>query len=231
MKKLSLKILVLFSIFFNSQAYALKTDQGSIILSASSEVTYKPNKIKIDFIISSFASSPDASYNIYKKRSDDLLMTLRAIPAISEVYSSGFDLSPKYDYQERTKILQGYDTHGFFVIKADIDAVGTLIDLLAKNNVDSINKIEFSINKADLEDKKSEAANLALKQAIQKAETMLTHLDIHDYKLRNISVSEAVVSTPYFNQNGVLLTKSDTSTVIPGKQTISATVAIEVEYN
>ena len=232
-KSFILSVFLAFFITPNALAVkAIKADKANLTLSATSKIEYKPTNVTIDFVISSFASTPENSYDIYEKRSKSLITTLQAIPKIEEIYTKSFQLTPKYDYQERTKILQGYDTNGYFSLETDIQSVGIIINLLADNNVDSISNISFNLSPENLEEVKTQSANEAIKLALLKADNILSQLELNKYKIINISVEDYDIHANNYYQSGLLLTKMKSAehAVLPGKQSLATTVILEVEF-
>lgn len=224
--------LIFLFILIPCNVFASKTDSSRITLSATNQIEYQPTSVTIDFTITSFASTPDNSFNIYKKRSDSLITTLQSIPKVDDVHSKSFNLVPKYDYQERTKILQGYDTNGYFTLKTQTESLGVIINLLAENNVNSISNIIFSASISELEEMKAKSSAKALALSIIKAETILSQLELKEYKIKNIIISDSNISKPNFRQSGLLLSnhQKNENVVIPGKQSLSTTATIEVEF-
>lgn len=149
--------------------------------------------------------------------------------AEEDVSTTNLNLSPRYDYEQRTNgqpRLVGYQTSNqITVISRDLDRTGLLIDALIKAGVNNINGINFVVS--DTESAQTKARTAAIKKAQVKARQMAHDANVSLGRL--LSLREGSAPGP-IGYNDVVMARSESLNaappLAPGQRDISSTVTL-----
>lgn len=144
------------------------------------------------------------------------------------IQTVSYTIVPQYDYIEGKQIFRGYEVTNAITVKiTNIEQVGNVIDVAVQNGANGVSNIKFTVENEQLEYQK--ALSLALKNALEKAQTMAAtmqlQLDPHPIK-----ITEVAKEQPILYQSFSIMEKSASTPIEPGQITINATVNVQFQY-
>ncbi len=162
-----------------------------------------------------------------------------------DIKTENYSLNPKYRYEERfcisnsycppgEQILDGYEVYQQVTVKVrDLEQAGDLMSGVGGGGATNISGLSFTIDDPDV--LKSQARELAIKDAREKAKTLAQELGVRIVKMTNYYENEGSFPTPYYGDRGgeIMMEKSmniELSLVVPvGENEIKSQVTITYE--
>ena len=235
MFKYNLITFLLFALLLSSQSFTYAQDNSPRALNVNGrgEIKAKPDVAYINISVISNAKTAQAALEDNAARTTNVLKKIKSlIGKQDKVETSGFNLSPVYDYNQATKKseLTGYRVSNDLVVKTvDLDNLGSLIDATTRVGANRINGPRFDIlNKSKL---RKEALRLAVKDAKDTATVTA--------EAAGVSIVRVIQLNPNYNNPQPLYARSydsvraaspETSTPIEsGDISVSASVNITYE--
>ncbi len=169
MYKYRLITFLLFALLLSSQAvsFAQNNNARSLNVNGRGEVKAKPDVAYLNISVVSNAKTAQAALQDNADRTTNVLKKIKSIIGSKDtVETSGFNLSPVYDYNQATKKsdLTGYRVSNDLVVKTvDLDNLGNLIDATTSVGANRINGPRFDI--LDKSKYRKDALRLAVKDA------------------------------------------------------------------
>ena len=169
MNKYSLIILILFTLIIGSQpvSYAQENNTRTLNVNGRGEVKAKPDVAYINIAVISRATTAQAALQDNANRTTSVLNKIKSLIGKQDtVETSGFNLSPVYDYNKTTKKseLTGYSVSNELKIKTvDLENLGNLIDSTTQVGANRITGPRFDI--LDKKKFREDALKLAVKDA------------------------------------------------------------------
>ena len=165
-RKLSLfSLFICLSLTLAQLSYAKEEPEASTIeVVGKARVMTMPNVATVTFAVETNSTKAQQAVRENAKQTEQLLSTLKNIGGEKiKVSTSGFNLTPVYDKDDRLQ-PRGYRVTNTVIVETkEIDQVGIFIDEASKAGVSRIGSLTFS---TDSEEKlRKEAAVLAVKQA------------------------------------------------------------------
>ena len=165
-RKLSLfSLFICLSLTLAQLSYAKEEPEASTIeVVGKARVMTMPNVATVTFAVETNSTKAQQAVRENAKQTEQLLSTLKNIGGEKiKVSTSGFNLTPVYDKDDRLQ-PRGYRVTNTVIVETkEIDQVGTFIDEAAKVGVSRIGSLTFS---TDGEEKlRKEAAVQALNEA------------------------------------------------------------------
>jgi len=165
-RKLSLfSLFICLSLTLAQLSYAKEEPEASTIeVVGKARVMTMPNVATVTFAVETNSTKAQQAVRENAKQTEQLLSTLKNIGGQKiKVSTSGFNLTPVYDKDDRLQ-PRGYRVTNTVIVETkEIDQVGTFIDEAAKVGVSRIGSLTFS---TDGEEKlRKEAAVQALNEA------------------------------------------------------------------
>lgn len=112
-----------------------------------------------------------------------------------DIKTEAYTINPEYDYIEGKQVFRGYRvTHTFKVIIKNLKKVGEIIDSAVASGANTVSNINFTISNPSIYYKK--ALNLAIDDAVRKAESMESSLKITINRIPISIVEEGQSYTP-----------------------------------
>ena len=232
MLKYRLIIILLFALLLSSQAITFAQDNNSRSLNVNGrgEVKAKPDVAYINISVISKAKTAQAALQDNANKTTNVLNKIKSLIGKQDtVKTSGFNLSPVYDYNQTTKKsdLTGYSVSNDLVVKTvDLKNLGNLIDATTGVGANRINGPRFDILD------KSKLRKEALRLAVQDAKDTATVTA----EAAGVSIVQVMQLNPNYNNPQPLYARSydsvraaspESSTPIEsGDITVSASVNI-----
>lgn len=222
---------------FNRTIHPLFVNQfneSTLSVMGTSSLTLKPDKVVLSFIAESTEDSANKSLVSNSKKLDNVITELLNIGITKdELKTSGFNLSPNYNYSDTgTRLnITGYTATNTLVIESNIsESIPEWIDIAVNNGIDNIRSILFMISKERIADAKNQLIKEASMDAINKAKISLSYLNKTIIDIKDISIDPTIL-TPYSNYQKDYVTRQSfetslSSSIIPGEEEIFSTVKI-----
>ena len=145
------------------------------------------------------------------------------------IQTTAYTISPNYDYIEGRQVFRGYEVQNAITVKImDISQAGIVIDTAIQNGANHVSSIQFKVDDTDAYYKR--ALNLALVNAIAKAESMAEtmHVYLQPIPIEIIEESQIVTPIPY---KMVQMSNQEINTPIePGSIPVSASVRVKFRF-
>ena len=227
-------LLVLISVSLNQEVVAATKEVGKINASASEVAYVLPDTATISFTVETVDENSEKAVEVNNQKAQKLIVALKSLLGEDEtIKTSEYNLHPKYEYNQLTKksALIGYEvTNTLSVTLKDTQKVGKIINVAAKNEIDNVSGLSFSIQSTDAICKEL-TAKAALK-ARQQAQDVLTPLGkkVGDIASISYGCSTNMSYRPYRNfvmsKGAVAESTADSISVEQGKNRVEANVTI-----
>ena len=208
------------------------TDRDTVTVSGTGSVSTVPDKAEISFGIETEADTAKQAQAENTEQTEKVVAKLKDLGvAEKSIKTSGYNMYPRYDYENGNRITGYYVSTRLTVSDQDIDDVGTLItECVAEgiNNIDSVNYLC-----SDYDEEYQEALGKAVAAARRKAKTLA---DAAGKKLGDVHVvAEGYQNTTYRYGNAEQLRSSAKMAaydagaamdVMPGEADIEAQVTV-----
>lgn len=147
---------------------------------------------------------------------------------VTDIKTYQYLIDKVYDYQNGTRIDRGYTVRNIIEIRlTDMASAGYVIDTAVANGANVVDFISFEVSDADLLYR--QALNLAVADAIQKAESLMRSLGIRTELFPSRITENSAPPVPYSQfsaaREGVAVTP-----IQPGNKQIEASVTVEFIY-
>jgi uncharacterized protein YggE len=194
-------------------------------------VVAPPDLSIVQLAVVSEAPKAAAAAQANAKQTRAVLAALgEAFGEAAEIESSGYTLSPRYDFQkDRGRVLRGFTARSALRVKSrDVEAAGRIIDVAVAAGADEINAVRFGL--ADDTPQREQALAEATREARRRAEVMAEAIGLR--VLRVVAVDEGghgvVPLRPQARALAMEARSADTPIEVAGVE-VRADVSIEVE--
>jgi len=198
--------------------------------SGEATVTAKPDRALINIGVITHAASAQAASTQNATQTTPVLNSIRrALGSAGEVKTSGYSLSPQYDYPTgHPARLTGYDASNTVLVTIDDLAVlGKIIDAATSTGANNITGISFTLK--DDTAVRTEALKQAATKARTNAEILAKALNVQVIGVLQAEPSEATVR-PLMQPMQMMATRTAPSTPIEsGNLDVHATVTVTLE--
>jgi len=243
MKHISGAIVVFFLCLF-----AFSKLVGPIPLSLSSVVTQKTDtftvqgegKVSLTPDIATVHVGVVAEGATIKRVQDELNSKMNAISTAvkrlgvdaKDIQTSGYNISPEYDYEESTPRIVGYQARSRLTIKVrKLENANGVIDASSANGANQISGISFDVD--DKTAAENKARELAVSDAKSKAKAAAKAAGFKLGRVINYSEGGGAGPIPFVMDKMMLETAGDgvPTQVEPGTTELSVTVNLSYEIN
>lgn len=202
-------------------------------ISAEASIKASPDIATISTGVVTIDPKADQALKKNTLKMNNLFKALKAAGiADKDIQTSGFNLSPQYEYRpNKAAVISSYRAaNNVTIIIHDLKNIGPVIDSLVTEGSNQINGPEFSIENADavLDKVRQEAVAKALKRAQLYADAVSLKIK------RIVSISEQAGPAP--GPHPVMMTESMAAAaaptpVAPGEVSLSVTVNMQFELS
>ncbi|MBU6447576.1 SIMPL domain-containing protein [Patescibacteria group bacterium] len=230
-----LLVLLAISQFYTVQSKYKAVDQSHVInITAQGKVSVAPDLSTINIAVTSDGNTAEQAQTSNSSDMNKVLAFIKAQGIDSkDIQTSGYNLSPKYDYSAGSgQRIIGYTAYQNVTVKVhDLNKVGAILDGATKNGANQINGVNYGFE--DVDQYKEQAREQALQNARQKAQALAQAAGVHLGKLVSFSETNDSVQVPMYS-GGVAFGMggggSDvTPKTEPGVQDITADVSVSYE--
>ena len=195
-KYLTLTIVLIALVALTGCQSLTNTITRTVEVSGTAQVTVLPDIASFSIQVSEKAETTSEAQQKANQKMSVLLATLReANIQDRDLQTTMINLRPNYDYIDNKQVLAGQvASQTVSVTVRDLNNIGSLIDSLGQVSSITLNSISF--DKEDKSQAKSEARDLALANALAKAEQYASQVNMKT--TTPITISEySVASNPY----------------------------------
>lgn len=199
-------------------------DSGTVVATGAGSVTADPDLAVLSVAVASTADTADAAREATATRVDTLLTAL-ADAGVDEanVTSTGYSLTPQYDYRDGSRDLLGYRAvHTFRVETAPADA-GRIVDASVAAADVEVWSVAFTLSDDRREALRADAIAAAVENARRDAEAAAGAADLTIDDVDAMQVGSASVPSP---QVADARAEAGATEFQPGPVTVSATVTV-----
>lgn len=206
--------------------------RSTIRVSGNSTVKETPDQAVVDFSI----VSEDDDQSVVVSDLDDVSKTV--LSALEkehglreEVTTRRFSVDQQSHHGEQKPENNYKGVHSYSVTVTDIEQVGSVIDTLATNGVESLRNVEFNLSHSKYKECREEAIKKAVQDARNEAEVAASAESLEIGTVIEMSVDQTH-RNPVSRTSGVMLssmTKESMSTDVKDED-VSVSVTVKVEY-
>lgn len=172
-------------------------------------------------------------YNLQKVQEENAIASLAVQQVlkqfgIQEIKTIQYTIDKLYAYENDKRVDKGYSVRNIIEIKTkDMKQIGALIDAAVSNGANVIEGISFEVTNLDFY--YQQALNMAVDNAVQKAESIGKQLKAAINPIPRQIVENSIMPVPY--QAVYSLREGAATTPIePGQNQIQASVTVDFEY-
>lgn len=199
--------------------------------SGEAVIRAKPDRAEVTIGVSSHAASAQAASTQNATESSRVIAAVKqALGNEGEVTTSGYSLSPQYDYSDhKAPRLTGYETNNTVSITVDdLGRLGRIIDSATRTGATNVNGISFTLR--DPSQVRAQALGEAAKRARANAEALANALGMHLANVLQVEPTEAPVFRPMSKSFVAEMGRATVSTPIEaGNIDVRATVTITMQ--
>lgn len=205
--------------------------RDTITIEGHGKITTKPTLALVQFGIVSQASTPTAAQRDNTAKMNAVLQAMQELGIKKDdLETSGYFLSPNYDYNKSPYAIIGYSVNQNVSIKVrDFDKIGQVLERGVALGINQINNVQFSID--DPASARDEARMKALEDARKKADALADALDVDVVRVVSFSESPTIPGPmPMYYREGAMAADAVSGPVIqPGTQDVEMGVSVTFE--
>ena len=167
-------IVIAFAVFSSLVQAQEKTQIPQISVSGEGKISVKPDQVVINFGIENIGKDATEVKKLNDETVDKTLKFIKEFGILSSDYkTTDVSLNRNYDYEKKKYNYRA--SQSVTIILKNLSRYDSLMMGLVDNGINSISNVEFKTSK--LEEYKSEARKLAMKEAQHKAEDYVSVLN------------------------------------------------------
>jgi len=192
-KVIAITMMLIFAFLpvYGSNAQDGKYEQHTINVTGRGETFITPDVANISFSVETMADTASAAVKENADKTSKVLKTLKSqIGKDDKLSTTGYDLSPVYEYNNQTKKpeFKGYRATNVIMVKTyNLNKLGNLIDSATKAGSNNIQGLSFDTTKRD--EYRREILVKAVQDAKTTAETVANASGVKLMKIYQISPS------------------------------------------
>lgn len=208
------------------------TVRDTITVDGSGKVSAKPTLASVRFAVVTQAgkAAQAQAQNTDKMNTVIAAMKVLGIKA-DDLQTSGYSLSPNYDYNRQPYQILGYSVTQTLTVKVrDFDKVGQVLEQGVGLGINQVDAVSFTIDEPA--STQEEARSKAIENAKQKAEKLADELGVQI--VRVVSFSENGGGQPVYYDRAIMAAptavgSAPVPTIEPGTQEVSSNVSVTYE--
>lgn len=198
-----------------------------IIVTGKGQVTVTPDLAILQLGVQTTGEDVTEAQSENARISQNVLDSIRQL-GITDIKTYQYSINKIIDYVDGRQIDRGYQVSNIIEIRTeDLNNVGTIIDTAVQNGANKVNSVNFDVAQPQLY--YQEALNLAVDNAIQKAQSIVMGLGIMMTPIPILITENSNVPIPY--QGAIAFREGAVATPIEsGNKQIDASVTVELIY-
>lgn len=150
--------------------------------------------------------------------------------AEKDIMTESYTITPEYDYVEGKQIFRNYKVSNIFKVTIrDLSMVGEVIDDAVNSGANIVNSIVFTASNSEFYYR--QALNMAIDDAVKKAESIEKNLDIIVNKVPFSITEQSVGYAPVYEKALYSSPQSVATPISSGEIEISASVNVVFTYS
>lgn len=207
--------------------------QDLFTVNGEGKVTVIPDTAIVNLGISSTKITVKAAQTEANTVIKNITLTLKSLQiADSDIKTSNYSIYPQYDFTNGQNHVTGYQVNANLSITVrNIDQVNQVVDQSTSQGANSISGIQLTVDDTRLRDLANQARQIAVKEAMAKANTLAQAAGISLGKVINIQESSPTEIRPMMAKSfapGMGAGVGDTQ-IQPGSTDITSTVILSYE--
>lgn len=214
---------------------AIPDANNTIVVTGTATERVKPDRVTAAFAVETVDETAGAALKKNSEKMDSVIAALEnAGVQENETRTAYFSISPNYNYTEfGAQELTGYTvTNSIMVESSNLSNVSEWIDAAVRASANRVDSLSFTISEEKLDNIRADLTQQAVDNARDKAEALARALDVEITGVKAASLFD-LGNPPVTPLSLSLATdaaaKSVATPIIPGEQTVTATVAIVYE--
>lgn len=209
------------------------TVRDTIMIEGTGKVTAKPTLALVQFGVVSQAAAPGKAQTDNTNKMNAVIQAMKDLGIkADDLTTSGYSLSPVYDYSKNPYTILGYSVNQTLSVKIrSFDKIGTILERGVALGVNQVNNVQFTIDEP--ESSRDEARIKALQNAQKKADALAKALGVDIVRVVSFSESGAggyPPPMPYYRDSAVMNEQSAPAPDIqPGTQDVEMNVQVTYE--
>lgn len=193
----------------------------------------KPDRADVTIGVTSRANSAQAASSQNAEETSRVIAAVKqTIGSSGDVKTSGYSLSPQYDYSERkAPRLTGYEVNNTVTVTVDdLSRLGKVIDAATGTGATNVNGISFTLR--DPSRVRSQAIAEAAKKARANADALAEALGVHLSNILTAEPTEAPIVRPLaksFAMAAGAMAERASTPIEAGDVDVHATVTVTVQ--
>jgi uncharacterized protein YggE len=208
-----------------------QTNENTINVQGSSELTFKPDKaevwVGISIVNSTAAEAQNEANTVINKIIDGL--RYKGFNE-SNIQTDQLSLYEEREWKDgESKVVGWRATQTLKIKTTDLTKVGTIVDVAVNNGANQIQSIQFGLSDAKEKEYKKQALTDATTNAKEKAETIAGSLGVKLGAVKTVSESNYYYAPWAYSMKNMAAGAdaiSEASTVLPSDVTVSASISI-----
>lgn len=151
---------------------------------------------------------------------------------VAELETTGISLNPRYDYSENRQVLRGYEAVNTVSFEVETEAAGGVIDGAITAGATRIEGVRFTATDSVVEAARQQALELAVADAQQQADTVLSALNLSRQEIIGVVVGSINAPPPAPTARALSASVAeDVATPVVGQsQTVTTQVTLDIRY-
>ena len=181
---------------YTEHAFIGKPDtvRDTITIDGAGKVTGKPTLALVQFGVVTQSPTPGKAQTDNTNKMNAVIQAMKNLGInADDLTTSGYSLSPVYDYSKSPYVIQGYSVNQALAIKVrDFDKIGSVLEQGVSLGINQVSDVNFTIDHP--ESLRDEARIKALEDSKKKASELAKALGVQI--VRVVSFSETTPYTP-----------------------------------
>ncbi|MDX9892943.1 MAG: SIMPL domain-containing protein [Patescibacteria group bacterium] len=206
----------------------------TITIQGEGKVTAIPDIAQVSLGVQAEKIKVEDAQRENTQKMNDIIAALKGLNVEQkDIKTTNYNISPKYDWNNGTRILRGYIVSQNVTVKIrDLDRIGDILDKAADLGANQVGGLNFTIDEPEV--LRQEAREKALASAKAKAESLAKVAEVKLGKLVSFNESGDNYDYPYYLESQAMMMDSlkvaeETTTIEPGSQDITVNVTVTYE--
>ena len=215
-------------VYADGQSYSeVLANFTRVSVSGYAELSYAPDMAVASFVALGYGETAAEALDECASKMDAIISAIEALGiSRGDMETSGINVRPRYDWEQKPPRIIDYEASYTLRVKVSrIDLVGKVIDAAFSAGADGMHGLYFTLS----EDKKAElysrAIQLAVENAMMKAETIASTLGLRILRVESVSLAAQQPAPIIVRELSVYEGKAEVP-IMPGEGKLSASVTL-----
>ncbi|ESP89210.1 SIMPL domain-containing protein [Candidatus Halobonum tyrrellensis] len=205
-----------------------QTDAHTVTAGGTGEVSADPDVAVVSVAVEARADTAEAARDAVAADAETLSNALSE--AGLSANTTGYALSPEYDYGDDSRELVGYRAFESFEVETDVDRAGEAVDIAVDNGATRVDGVRFDLSDERRADLGGDAIAAAMADARTDADAAAGAVDRSVGTVVSVDVDTDGTAAPYAARE-TAADAGGATTFQPGPVTVTATVSVTYELS